>query len=406
MTSPLVAQPVDSTTGITGLGLIEDIQETVSGIENGSWIDASLGGAGVSLEALSLVLDPLGGIASWGVGWLMEHVAPLREALDHLAGDADQVAAHAATWENVAASMRSARETLLARVDAGTADWFGASADAYRTHATSQAATVEGIAVAAGGIASAVMGTGLLVSLVREIVRDLIADFVATLALRLPQWLAAEGLTLGLATPVVAGQVASLVAEWANRIRHFIRGLLDSLRDLIPRTDRLSEYLSRFKMDSAGAGPGKVPGGSGSTVPSLPPDPGRRPRGRAKETHPTRKKDRGLRRENESADILSRHGYDVEQNPPPKANRAEPDYRIEGEYFDCYAPETDDLDNMRTTFSNKVRRQADRLILFVDDTPRSVDDIADMLKRKPLAGLKEILVVRDGKVEPFYPFAE
>ncbi len=42
----------------------------------------------------------------------------------------------------------------------------------------------------------------------------------------------------------------------------------------------------------------------------------------------------------------------------------------------------------------------------MDDTPATMDQIADMLRRKPIADLKEILVVRDGKVIPFFPFSE
>ena len=118
-------------------------------------------------------------------------------------------------------------------------------------------------------------------------------------------------------------------------------------------------------------------------------------------------RDRAKRRENESAEALSQNGYDVEQNPPPKANGKEPDYKIEGEYFDCYSPETGNLDNIRVKLSEKVADdQADRLILNMDDTPASMDDIAAMLRRKPIADLKEILVVKDGNVIPFYPFGE
>ena len=112
-----------------------------------------------------------------------------------------------------------------------------------------------------------------------------------------------------------------------------------------------------------------------------------------------------MRRENESADALARHGYDVEQNPPPRTNGKEPDYRIEGEYFDNYAPETGNLDNIRTRLSKKVAdEQADRLVLNLDDTPRSVEEIADMLSRKPIAGLQQLLVVKDGSVIPLFPF--
>lgn len=91
---------------------------------------------------------------------------------------------------------------------------------------------------------------------------------------------------------------------------------------------------------------------------------------------------------------------------PPKPNGKEPDYKIEGEYFDCYAPDSSNLDNVRDAISRKVKSgQADRIVLNLDDSPRSMDEIKDVLRRKPIADLKEIFVVKDGKVIPFYPFS-
>ncbi|MBB2941063.1 hypothetical protein FB565_000767 [Actinoplanes lutulentus] len=297
MTAPVSA--------LSGLGLVDDARQIASGIQNGSWIDASLGGVGVSLEALSLVLDPLGSLVSWGVGWLLEHVSVLREALDHLAGNASAVSAQAAQWQQVSSAMASARQSYLAGIEADTTAWAGGAAEAYRTHAATQLTAMEGIGVAAGGIASAVEGTGLLVALVREIVRDLIADFVATLAVRLPQWLAMEGFSLGVATPLVASQVASLVAKWANRIQHFIRGLLSSLRRLLPMTDWLRKVLEKLRelmndlarklpgfhrADSSASPPPSGGGSAGGGGPSVPP-PGPPWRGRDDIPGPARGKD-------------------------------------------------------------------------------------------------------------------
>jgi hypothetical protein len=239
-TNPLVAQSQDSTTWYTGLGLVEDATAITDGIRDNSWVDGTLGGVGASLDMLSLAVDPLGTLVSWGVAWLMEHVQPLKDALDWLAGNADEVAAHAATWSNVAAFTDQARQQYADRLRAEVSGWFGASGDAYREHAAQQMQVLEGLATAARGISYAVEGAGLLVALVRGIVRDLIAEFIGTLAARLPQWLAEAGLTLGLATPVVIGQVATLVAKWVNRIQHFVRGLLSSLRRLSTKLDDLT----------------------------------------------------------------------------------------------------------------------------------------------------------------------
>jgi hypothetical protein len=36
---------------------------------------------------LSLVTDPIGTLAQYGVSWLIEHVQPLKDCLDWLAGN-------------------------------------------------------------------------------------------------------------------------------------------------------------------------------------------------------------------------------------------------------------------------------------------------------------------------------
>ncbi|MFC4069569.1 hypothetical protein [Actinoplanes subglobosus] len=245
--NPLVAHSGDSTTSYTGLGLVEDAADITNGIRNHSWVDPALGGVGATLDTLSLAIDPLGTLASWGVAWLMEHVKPLKEALDWLAGNADEVAAHAATWANVATFTAQARQQYTDQIRTEVADWFGASGDAYRRHADAHLHVLETLSTAAQGISYAVEGAGLLVALVRGIVRDLIAAFIGTLAVRLPEWLAAEGLTLGIATPVVAGQVATLVTTWANKIQHFVRALLTSLRRLHPMLGRLSDIFTTLR---------------------------------------------------------------------------------------------------------------------------------------------------------------
>jgi Contact-dependent growth inhibition CdiA C-terminal domain len=77
------------------------------------------------------------------------------------------------------------------------------------------------------------------------------------------------------------------------------------------------------------------------TVPSRQPDPYAKPRGRAAKPSSNSKPDevRGLTRENESAVTLARKGYDIEQKPAP-VNSRRPDFKIEGRYFDNYAPTT------------------------------------------------------------------
>lgn len=382
-----------------GVWIAEDIEAIMAGVESGSWIDASIGAVSAGLDALAFVSDPIGSLLQYGVAWIIEHVKPLSEALDWLAGDPGQIAAHAQTWRNVASALQDRAADLDRAVRWDTTDWTGKAADAYRTWTGQQRDAVAGLATAAQTMAAITEGAGVLVAGVRMMVRDAIAVLVS----RLITYAAEEAFSLGVATPLVVEQVSTLCASWGARIAKWLKALITSLerlRGLAGKMGAAIEALKKLLSRLRGAK------GSGRTNPSGKPDPNRKPRGRRTDTHPTKKKDRPLRRENEAADTLSEHGFDVEQNPPPKPNGKEPDYKVEGEYFDCYSPSTKNLDNIRDEVSGKVKEgQADRLILNLDDCPRSLDEIRGVLERKPVNGLKEIFVVKDGKVIPFYPFS-
>jgi hypothetical protein len=104
--NPLVAARVDAPVDRwAGVWIAEDIEQLAHGVRNGSWVDTALGGVGAGLDALAIVSDPLGALLQYGVAWIIEHVKPLSRALDWLAGDPAQIAAHAQTWRNVAGAL-------------------------------------------------------------------------------------------------------------------------------------------------------------------------------------------------------------------------------------------------------------------------------------------------------------
>lgn len=253
MTVPesLVAPRVDSTAAWTGIGLAEDVDALVAAFRAGSWIDGTIGGFAAGLDVLATVVDPLGQLVSWGVAWLIEHVKPLSDALDHLAGDPDQITAYAQTWRNVATAMRASAEDLTGAVHAELADWRSGAAEAYRSHAGQQRQALVTLDRAAEAMATVTVGTGLVVALVRELVRDLIADFVSVLAVRLWEWLAIAGGTLGAGIPWVAAQVSSLAARWAAKIGRLLTGLVASLRRLAPMLGRLDDVLRQLQTQLA-----------------------------------------------------------------------------------------------------------------------------------------------------------
>ncbi|MEG5145350.1 hypothetical protein QUB27_21635 [Microcoleus sp. AT8-B6] len=168
--------------------------------------------------------------------------------------------------------------------------------------------------------------------------------------------------------------------------------------------DILSLVGQVFQMTSGNSGGSSSIPNPDRTRPSLNPDPNRQPSG--SKTIPEPKADelniRGIARENESAEILSKAGYNVEQNPTVSGTRR-PDYKIEGRIFDCYAPITSDPNKIISALKDKiVKGQADRFILNLDDSKVSLADILVHLNRYPAPSIREIIVVRGGTILHFF----
>ncbi|MPZ83815.1 MAG: hypothetical protein GEV28_26855 [Actinophytocola sp.] len=413
--NPLVAEEQDSTEWYTGIGIAESVADLVSGIESGNWVDIGLGGLTTGLEALSIAMDPIGSVASNLVSFIIEHVGPLQDMLDKLAGNADAVAAHAQTWKNVAGHVGEVKADYERDFQADTGGWTGAAADAYRGRAGDTSALLGAASQAAGGLGSAVEMAGVIVGVVRETVRDLIADLVG----RLVVW-AAEALTI-IGAPAAAAQAATAAAKWAARIAQIVKKLVRTLQNLMPLLRRLNDLFGqiRKKLDDLlgrkGGGnkppddpkdPPGTTGGGDHTQPSGSPDPNAEPGG-----HPTRIRDnddaatkRSLQRENESAQTLARQGYDVEQNPTVPGNK-NPDYKIEGEVFDNYAPSGSNPRNIAANIQEKIDSgQTERVVLNLADSNVDPDALRAQLRDWPIEGLKEVVVIdKNGNVLNFYP---
>ncbi|MET8359197.1 DUF6883 domain-containing protein [Micromonospora sp. NPDC005171] len=245
MTSnPLVAAAADSPPSAwAGVWICEDIELIAQGVRTGSWIDGSLGVVSAGLDALAFVSDPVGALLQYGIAWLIEHVKPLSEALDWLAGDPAQITAHAQTWRNVSGSLRDEAAELARAVRTDVAAWGGGAGPAYRAWATEQQQAITGLAQGADTMAAITEGAAGLVAAVRLLVRDAVATCVSRIIVYAGELL----ITGGLAAPLVVEQVTTLVASWGARIARLLRGLLASLRRLIPEMRRLGDLIEKLK---------------------------------------------------------------------------------------------------------------------------------------------------------------
>ncbi|MEV6494316.1 hypothetical protein AB0M20_37710 [Actinoplanes sp. NPDC051633] len=226
-----------------GVWIAEDIELIASGVRSGSWVDTSLGAVSAGLDGLALISDPAGALLQYGIAWLIEHVKPLSEALDWLAGDPAQIAAHAQTWRNAAAALREESEQLTRAVRTDVSGWTGSAAEAYQRWAAQRALALTALASGSDTMALVTEGAGALIGTVRLMVRDAVATVVSRLVVYAAELLA----TFGAATPLVAEQVATLCASWAARIAHWLRALLASLRNLLRECTSLADLIRKLR---------------------------------------------------------------------------------------------------------------------------------------------------------------
>lgn len=149
------------------------------------------------------------------------------------------------------------------------------------------------------------------------------------------------------------------------------------------------------------------------TKPSLPK--GGKPKGNY--ANEKGKNARGLKRQNEAANVLAENGYrtimlDEVPNGKFRGNGygidpdKSPDFIIEGQVFDCYAPESTKLKNTLDILREKTTLQARRIVLNLNDYP--VENRTELIEfilsqtHKDLKHLNELLVIEGRQVTRAY----
>ncbi|MEV6645801.1 RHS repeat-associated core domain-containing protein [Amycolatopsis sp. NPDC051371] len=254
MSNPLVAETKDSTKAYSGISLLESAADLKSAIESGDWASVAMGAVGTALDALSMAMDPFGAILAAGVGWLIEHVGPLKEALNGLTGNADEIAAQSETWKNVATELGSVGEDLTGMVKADTASWTGNAGDNYRQRAQDTVTLLETAQKGCEGASSGVKTAGEVVAAVRALVRDIIAELIGHLI----SWALQVVFTLGIGMTWVVPQVIGAVAKTASKIADLVKRLVTALKALVPLLKRAGDLFGDAAKALKNIKPGKA----------------------------------------------------------------------------------------------------------------------------------------------------
>ena len=100
---------------------------------------------------------------------------------------------------------------------------------------------------------------------------------------------------------------------------------------------------------------------------------------------------------------MADNDYYVEQNPnvPGPKN---PDYRIEGETCDCYAPSTGNVQHIWDTMAGKISSgQAGSLVVNLADSTVTPAELEGYLANNPIPGMQSLFIIDQSGTVIVYP---
>ncbi|AXB46695.1 WXG100 family type VII secretion target [Amycolatopsis albispora] len=174
--------PVKS--ALQGSGLLQD---TVGGVEQlikGDWTEGllSLAAAGLDFSVKKASGDnPAEVLISMGLGWVIEHLSPMKDWLDQLTGNQDELDLTIQTWSQVSKQVQTTAEELNKTVREDCATWSGASVDRYREYIQRRLDALVQLSDDAKSGAGLIDVAKTVLGVVRNLIRDLITDVCAKL---------------------------------------------------------------------------------------------------------------------------------------------------------------------------------------------------------------------------------
>ena len=218
--NPFLVGGGDTATPFSGTRLLDDGAQLKAAIENGDWLSAGLAGASGVMDAVSFAVNPLGGLVAMGVGWVLDHIEPLKSWLNDLTGDAGAVSGGAQTWGNIAAGLARAGADLTRSLDSTLATAESLAVDAYRRLASDVAAHLELSSQLAAAIGTGLQLASSIVQVVHDLVRDAIADVVGS------------AVSCLIPLPTTIADLIAKVAKWVTRLTGKLQALVRSFSKL------------------------------------------------------------------------------------------------------------------------------------------------------------------------------
>lgn len=204
---------------LEGAGLAQDAHDLVTRVAGGDWTEGLISLLSAGLDVKSFLQDPLAKLTSMGLGWVIEHLGPLQDALDWVTGDQQQLGRLAETWTGIGGELLQTGKDLDGYYRTDTAHWSGAATVQYQRFCADRVNLYTAAAGAAQSVSQTVSICKGILAVIRSIVRDLITDCIGKVISIIARY---PPPTTPLALPEIAGQAVTTggrIMTWMRKLQ-------------------------------------------------------------------------------------------------------------------------------------------------------------------------------------------
>lgn len=258
----------------SGAGIIDSGHGTVTAICDGNWVDAALSGVALVLDAAATAADPLGSALAAGIGWVIDHLNPIKGWFEEVAGNPGGAIAQAQTWGLISTDLTPTAQDWSASAGGLISPQSGPAVTAYLGWQDVHTQAISALAGVADAMKTGITIAAGITGFVHGFLRDVLAQLVGAAL----SWVAEAFLSFGTLIPWICGQIATRVAAVTAKCSTFVTGLARSgsrLGDLLGAlstfSGRLLRLLDRVKTNPSLHRPTPRHAGPPGAPPDIPP---------------------------------------------------------------------------------------------------------------------------------------
>ena len=241
--APVHTQSLSNSTPTEGLGVIDDIYRSAVAVSNGDF-----GGIITAIQSarsgmLQLEADPVDFFSQMAVGFILEHVDPLKNMLNDFTGDSAEVFGMSASWQSIAESLASIADEIDSSSSSAMSNMTGQAVDAYLYRQQTVSEAMRAVGENASAFSGALTDAANIVDAIHDLVRDAISDVVASLVSTV-FW---SCVTFGFAAPAKSVEVSAKVTTWVvtiGQIGQMLVQLLQAIKAVFDSFDSIQTGLT------------------------------------------------------------------------------------------------------------------------------------------------------------------